>query len=74
MLSNEFLLQFGKQIVNNPLDQIRLFIGIRHSLGKGGAYDLGYFPIFQQTAAGNVYNLNHTFRLLFYFCRKKNLN
>lgn len=74
MLSNEILLQFGKQIVNNPLDQICLFIGIHHSLGKGGAYDLGYFPIFQQTAAGNVYNLNHTFRLLFYFSTKKNLN
>ncbi len=71
MFSNEILLQFGKQIVNNPLDQIRLFIGIRHSLGKGVAYDFGYFPIFQQTAAGNVYNLNHTFRLLFYFSTKK---
>lgn len=71
MFSNEILLQFGKQIVNNPLDQIRLFVGIRHSLGKGVAYDLGYFPIFQQTAAGNVYNLNHTIRLLFYFSTKK---
>ena len=71
MLSNEILLQFGKQIVNNPLDQIRLFVGIRHSLGGGVAYDFGYFPIFQQTAAGNVYNLNHTIRLLFYFSTKK---
>lgn len=71
MFSNEILLQFGKQIVNNPLDQIRLFLGIRHSLGKGIAYDFGYFPIFQQTAAGNVYNLNHTVRLLFYFSSRK---
>lgn len=71
VFSNEILLQFGKQIVNNPLDQIRLFIGIRHSLGKGIAYDFGYFPIYQQTAAGNVYNLNHTLRLLLYFSTKK---
>ncbi|PXV60225.1 uncharacterized protein DUF2490 [Dysgonomonas alginatilytica] len=71
MFSNEILLQFGKQIVNNPLDQIRLFVGIRHSVGKGVAYDFGYFPIFQQTAVGNVYNLNHTVRLLFYFSTRK---
>lgn len=71
MFSNEILLQFGKQIVNNPLDQIRLFVGIRHSLGKGIAYDFGYFPIFQQTAAGNVYNLNHIVRLFFYFSTRK---
>lgn len=71
MFSNEILLQFGKQIVNNPLDQIRLFVGIRHSLGRGVAYDFGYFPIYQQTAAGNVYNLNHTVRLFFYFSTRR---
>ncbi|WP_165043442.1 DUF2490 domain-containing protein [Dysgonomonas sp. ZJ709] len=71
MFSNEVLLQFGKHIVNNPLDQIRLFVGIRQSLGKGVAYDFGYFPIYQQTGAGNVYNLNHTVRLLFYFSTNK---
>lgn len=71
MFSNEILIQYGKQIVNNPLDQVRVFVGIRQSMGRGWAYDFGYFQIFQQTAAGNVYNANHMMRLLFYFSTRK---
>ncbi|MFT3826243.1 MAG: DUF2490 domain-containing protein [Chitinophagaceae bacterium] len=65
--TNEVLLQFGKQIVYNPLDQLRVFTGIRQNIGKGWSYDFGYMLIYQQAAAGNVYNLNHTIRLLVYF-------
>lgn len=70
VLNNEILLQFGKQIIVNPLDQIRVFVGIRQPLSNGYSYDLGYFPILQQTAAGNVYNFNHTVRLHFYYNRR----
>jgi len=66
-LTQEILLQFGKQIINNPLDQLRAFTGIRQNLGKGWSYDFGYMLVYQQQAAGNIYNLQHTIRLLFYY-------
>ena len=68
-LTTEALIQFGEQIVNNPLDQLRGFAGIRQQLGKGWSCDCGYMLIYQQPAAGNVRNLNHTIRLLFYFVK-----
>lgn len=68
-LTSEALIQFGEQIVNNPLDQLRGFVGIRQQLGKGWSFDCGYMLIYQQPAAGNVRNLNHTIRLLFYFVK-----
>lgn len=71
VFTNEILLQFGKDIVVNPLDQIRVFVGFRQSLGHGLAYDFGYFQIFQQTSAGNIYNANHTLRLLIYFSTRR---
>lgn len=68
-LSSELLLQFGRQVVVNPLDQARVFTGIRQQMGNGWSFDFGYMLIYQQTAAGNVYNLNHTIRLLFYYVK-----
>jgi hypothetical protein len=71
-ITNEILVQFGKQVVYNTLDQFRFFVGIRQSLGQGWSFDAGYMAIYQQTAAGNVYNFNHTPRLLFYYVRPSN--
>lgn len=70
-LANEVLLQFGKTIVNNPFDQLRLFAGIRQTLGKGWSYDLGYMMVYQQKATGNQYDRNHTLRLFFYYTMNK---
>jgi hypothetical protein len=72
VVNGEILLQFRKQIVYNSLDQARLFTGIRQSIGKGFSFDGGYMIIYQQTNAGNVYNINHTIRLLFYYVRGSN--
>lgn len=66
-LANEVLVQFGKPIVNNAFDQIRLFAGIRQSLGKGWSYDFGYMMVWQQKSSGYQYDRNHTLRLFFYY-------
>jgi len=66
-LANEVLVQFGKPIVNNTFDQLRLFAGIRQSIGRGWSYDCGYMMLYQQRASGYQYDRNHTFRLFFYY-------
>ncbi len=66
-IANEVAVQFGKPIVYNTFDQIRLFGGIRQGFGKGWSYDLGYMLVYQQGAAGNTYSRNHTVRLFFYY-------
>lgn len=70
-LANEVLIQFGKPIVNNTFDQLRLFAGIRQSLGKGWSYDFGYMMLYQQRASGFQYDRNHTLRLFFYYTWNK---
>lgn len=70
-LANELLVQFGKPIVNNTFDQLRLFAGIRQSLGKGWSYDFGYMMLYQQRASGYQYDRNHTLRLFFYYSWNK---
>lgn len=70
-LANEVLIQFGKPIVNNTFDQLRLFAGIRQSLGKGWSYDFGYMMVYQQRASGYQYERNHTLRLFLYYTWNK---
>lgn len=66
-IANEVAVQFGKAIVNNTFDQIRLFAGIRQILGHGFAFDAGYMLLYQQKASGYQYDRNHTARLFFYY-------
>lgn len=66
-IANEVAVQFGKPIVYNTFDQIRLFGGIRQGFGRGWSYDLGYMLVYQQGASGNAYSRNHTVRLFFYY-------
>lgn len=67
--ANEILLLFGKHIIYNTFDQLRLFGGIRHNIGNGWSYDFGYMLVYQQKASGNQYDANHTIRLFFYYTR-----
>ncbi|WP_341839621.1 DUF2490 domain-containing protein [Chitinophaga caseinilytica] len=66
-IANEVAVQFGKSVVYNTFDQIRLFGGIRQGFGRGWSYDLGYMLLYQQGAGGNSYSRNHTVRLFFYY-------
>ena len=66
MIADEVHLNFGKTIVYNTFNQNRFTIGINYKISDTWRFDTGYMMVYQQTSAGNVYNLNHTFRLFFY--------
>lgn len=70
VVSDELMIQFGKELVYNTFDQNRIFLGIRQNLGKGFSYDFGYMNVYQQKITGYQYDMNHTIRLFFYYARK----
>jgi len=66
VLSDELLIQFGKEMVYNTFDQNRFFIGIKQSINPKWSYDFGYMNVYQQKISGYQYDMNHTLRLFFY--------
>lgn len=66
VLSDELLVQFGKDVVYNTFDQNRFFVGIKQSINPKLSFDFGYMNVYQQKAAGFEYDMNHTLRLFFY--------
>ena len=66
VLSDEILIQFGKDIVLNTFDQNRFFIGIKQNITPKLSYDFGYMNVYQQKSLGYLYDMNHTIRLFFY--------
>lgn len=66
VISDEILMQFGKEVVYNTFDQNRLFIGIRQSINPKLSFDFGYMNVYQQKYSGYQYDCNHTLRLFFY--------
>lgn len=66
-ISDEILIQFGKDIVYNTFDQNRLFIGIKQSISPKLSFDFGYMNVYQQKKSGYQYDNNHTIRLFFYY-------
>ncbi|UKJ09100.1 DUF2490 domain-containing protein [Solitalea lacus] len=76
MIADEILLNFGKQVVYNSLDQNRFFVGIKQNITSTLNFDFGYMNVFQQKTSGNVYDSNNTLRLFFYYTlnlRKKEI-
>ncbi|HQR94731.1 MAG TPA: DUF2490 domain-containing protein, partial [Sediminibacterium sp.] len=66
-ISDELMIQFGKEIVYNTFDQNRLFLGIRQPLTKKLNFDFGYMLGFQQKSTGYQYERIHTLRCFFYY-------
>jgi hypothetical protein len=66
VVSDEILIQFGKEVVLNTFDQNRLFVGIKQSINPKWSYDFGYMNVYQQKSSGFQYDMNHTLRLFFY--------
>lgn len=66
-VSNEILIQAGKEVIYNTFDQNRFFAGIRQKVTKDLSFDAGYMIIYQQKYSGYQYDLNNTFRLFFYY-------
>lgn len=74
VLSDELLVQFGKEVVYNVFDQNRLFLGIRQPINKHLSFDMDHMLVNQQKATGYQYDQTNTFRWFFYYtpdCRKK---
>lgn len=67
VISDELLVQFGPSIVYNTFDQNRFFVGIRLTVSDRLNFDTGYMNVLQQKATGYQYDLNHVFRLFFYY-------
>ncbi len=67
VLSDEILVQFGRDIVLNTFDQNRFFAGIKKRMSRSWSFDLGYMLVYQQKSSGYQYDLNHTLRWFFYF-------
>jgi hypothetical protein len=67
VVSDELMIQGGKEIVFNSFDQNRFFLGIKQPIGKSLSMDAGYMLIDQQKATGYQYDKNHTFRCFFYY-------
>lgn len=66
-ISDEVMIQFGKEIVYNTFDQNRFFIGIKQSITPKLSFDFGYMNVHQQKRSGYQYDMNHTLRLFFYY-------
>ncbi len=67
IISDEVLVQFGKEIILNTFDQNRLFIGAKVPLNERLSCDFGYMNIIQQKATGYQYDVSNVFRLFFYY-------
>lgn len=67
VVSDEILIQLGKEIVYNTFDQNRFFVGIKKKLNRSLSFDVGYMPVYQQKSTGYQYDLDHTLRWFFYF-------
>jgi hypothetical protein len=67
VLSDELMVQFGKQVVYNTFDQNRLFIGIREDIRPDLSFDFGYMRIFQQKPSPGVFERHDVLRLFFYW-------
>jgi hypothetical protein len=67
VLSDEVLVQFGKNIGINTFDQNRLFMGIKLSINSNLNVDLGYMKILQQKSTPYKYDSYNVFRVFFYY-------
>ena len=63
VVQNEVFINAGRQITYNTFDQNRLFVGLSYPVSRSWLLQAGYMNQFIQTAAGNVYESNHTARL-----------
>jgi hypothetical protein len=60
---NELMLQFGKEVVYNTFDQLRLSFGIRQTITHQLNVDLNYMYQYQQHSSGDQYLQGNTLRL-----------
>jgi len=67
VISDELLVQFGKEVIYNTFDQNRVFTGIKQRVSKSLSFDLGYMVVYQQKTSGYQFDRNETWRWFFYY-------
>ena len=67
VVSDEVMVQFGKNIALNTFDQNRFFLGLKMTIKPDLTFDIGYMNILQQKSSGYQYDLSNVFRLFFYY-------
>lgn len=65
-IGDEIYINFGKHIVNNYLDQNRIFLGFSYMVNSHDNLVFGYMNSFQQQPAGNQYKAMNVVRLSFF--------
>lgn len=66
VLSDEILIQFGKEVLNT-FDQNRFFVGLKVPISGNLNCDIGYMNVFQQRVTGYQYDSSDVFRLFLYY-------
>ena len=66
ILSDEILINVGKQVLFNYFDQNRVFVGFKYNINKGNSIQLGYLDLFQQLPSGNKFRNLHILRLNYF--------
>ncbi len=64
-VSDEILVNAGRQIRLNHFDQNRFTVALAYQMGKSSNLQVGYMNLFQQLPNGRVFNNNHVVRLYF---------
>lgn len=65
-LQNEFMLNIGKNFINNQFDQNRIYAGFEQEFNKNFSVELGYLYCYQQRASGYQFFNRDIIRLTIY--------
>lgn len=65
LISNEVMVNFGKQVVYNYFDQNRFLVGLNYYINENNTIFLGYMHQFQQLVTGNNYLQMNVLRVVY---------
>jgi hypothetical protein len=51
------MMQTGKEVVDKPFEQNRVFTRIKQTINPRLSFDFGYMNIYQQKSSGYQYNM-----------------
>jgi hypothetical protein len=66
LLSDEIMMNGGKNVIKNALDQNRIYAALQYGVNKNIALELGYLNSFQQRASGVDYYNRDIIRFTFF--------
>lgn len=66
IVSDEVMINFGKQIVNNYFDQNRFFVGLGYAVNKHDNFAIGYLNAFQQLPTSGEYRRVDAIRMTYF--------